>query len=212
MWCNRMKKRIISAVVSIGIILITLLSTFNFIFTPQETSLVKNGELNLQTWEFEKRRTLKLDGEWEFYPDELIIPENDHNPFREQKNMMKIVDVPGSWNEYLTDHKSSEGVGTYRLLIHVPRDGIYGVKTNKIHYANRVFMNGQLVGSSGIPSKNSEEYEANLQMYASTAPSKQEQMEIVFHVANENYPNGGIVNSVDFGTAEGINKLRDRNR
>src|SRR5690625_1213333 len=212
MWCNRMKKRIISAVVSIGIILITLLSTFNFIFTPQETSLVKNGELNLQTWDFEKRRTLKLDGEWEFYPDELIIPENDHNPFREQKNMMKIVDVPGSWNEYLTDHESSIGVGTYRLVVDVPIDDIYGIKTNKIHYASRLYINGQQIGSSGTPSKDPKEYKGNLQMYVATAPSEQKQMEIVFHIANGNYPTGGIVNSIDFGTAKGIEHLRDRNR
>lgn len=211
MWCNRMK-RIISVAVSIGIILITLLGIFNFNFSSQETTLATNGELDLHLWNFEKNATLKLDGEWEFYPNELIIPEEGHNQFLAYQDTMQIVDVPGSWNEYLSDHKMSKGVGTYRLVVHLPSDGIYGLKTNKIHYANRLFMNGQLAGSSGTPSKRSDEYEPNLQMYSSTASSQQRQMEIVFHVANDNYPTGGIVNSVDFGTAKGIERIRDRNR
>src|SRR5699024_11898591 len=111
-----------------------------------------------------------------------------------------------------SDHKMSKGVGTYRLVVHLTCDGIYGVKTNKIHYTNRLFMNGQLAGTSGTPSKRSDEYEPNLQMYSSTASSQQRQMEIVFHVANDNYPTGGIVNSVDFGTAKGIERIRDRNQ
>src|SRR5690625_720042 len=49
-------------------------------------------------------------------------------------------------------------------------------------------------------------------MNMSTAQSQQKQLEIVFHVANYTFPTGGIVNSVDFGTAKGIERLRDGDR
>ena len=211
MWCNKLK-RVISSVVAIGIIIITLLSVFHFPFLTQESPHAKNGELDLTLWNFTEKSTLPLDGEWEFYPNELITPAEDGNPFQAYQDKMELIDVPGSWNEYQTDPRSYDFVGTYRLLVNVPSDDVYGIKTNKIHYANQLFMNGKLVGSSGIPSKNSDEYDPNLQMYMSTAQSQQKQLEIVFHVANYTFPTGGIVNSVDFGTAKGIERLRDGDR
>ena len=211
MWCNKLK-RVISVVVAIGIIIITLLSVFYFPFLTQKSPQAINGELDLTLWNFTEKGTLPLDGEWEFYPNELITPAVDNNPFQAYQAKMEIIDVPGSWNEHQTDQKSTNHVGTYRLLVNVPSDDIYGIKTNKIHYANQLFMNGKLVGSSGVPSKYSDEYDPNLQMYMSTAPSEQKQLEIVFHVANNTYPTGGIVNSVDFGTAKAIERLRDSDR
>src|SRR5690625_1992854 len=190
MWCNKLK-RVISSVVTIGIIIISILSVFHFSFLTQESPNAKNGELDLTLWNFTEKSTLKLDGEWEFYPNELITPEEDNNPFQTYQDIMEIIDVPGPWNEYQTDNKTSNHVGTYRILVNLPQDDLYGIKTNKIHYANQLYMNGKLVGSSGTPSKYSDEYEPNLQMYISTAASKQKQMEIVFHVANDNYPTGG---------------------
>ena len=58
---------------------------------------------------------IKLDGEWEFYWNELLTPED----FREAgKKKTHYIDVPGSWNAYITEdgEVSGNGYATYRLL------------------------------------------------------------------------------------------------
>ena len=70
-------KRSIAVIISIGVILITLFNTF---FAEKLSShgnpLGKNSVIDLSSWDFEGKGTLKLNGEWEFYPGKLILPED----------------------------------------------------------------------------------------------------------------------------------------
>ena len=205
-------KRSIVVIISIGVILITL---FNVFFAEKLSNhgspLGKNGVIDLSSWDFEGKGTLKLNGEWEFYPGELILPE-DSRTFESFKELKTIVDVPGSWFDYPSDDEVVYNVGTYRLLVQVPKDDSYGLKTNIIRYANRLYMNGDFVGASGVPTDNVEEYKSNSKMYIGRANSHDNQIEIVFHVASHFYHSGGMVSAVDFGSFDKVLLLRDQNR
>lgn len=211
MWCEMMK-RLISIILLIIIIIITILGAFNLSPKPDDQPIVKQGKLELSSWKFTDTSTVSLDGEWEFYPDEFITPEKEKDAFYSYRHIKKIVNVPGPWEDYLDDGEMMDGVGTYRLMIQLPKDDLYGIKTNKINYSNRSYLNGYLAGKSGNPSKNIDEYVPNIGMYVGIAPSDEKLMEVVFHVASYDYLTGGMVNSVDFGTQSGIFHLRDSNR
>jgi len=187
-------------------IAITLLTTYfvlhSFRLFDSNTFAANNGVLSLQHWD--RQAELALDGEWDFYPDELIVPNPDEDVFDRYKAKRQSIPVPAAWDRYKSDKYAPYGTGTYRLLIHVPEDGLYGVKVNTIRNANTVYINGQELGSAGVPSQRAEEYRFDYKKYVVLGNSKNKQIELVILVANYEYAVGGIVSSLHFGLADQI--------
>ena len=171
-----------------------------------------NGVLSLQHWDRQDEKVVALDGEWDFYPGELIVPSPDEDVFEPYSNKRQTISVPAAWDRYMQGHATPYGTGTYRLLIHVPEDDRYGVKLNTIRNANKVFINGEELGSAGVPSKSTEEYRFDYKKYVVLENSKNKQVELVILVANHDYAVGGIVSSLYFGSADHILAKQSRER
>ncbi len=193
-------------ILSLIMVAITLLTTYfvlhSFRIFDSNTFTANDGVLSLQHWD--RQDELKLDGEWDFYPERLIVPSPDEDVFDRYKTQRQTIPVPAAWNRYKSEKAAPYGTGTYRLLIHVPEDDLYGVKLNTIRNANRVFINGQELGSAGVPSQRAEEYRFDYKKYVVLGNSKNKQIELVILVANYDYVVGGIVSSLDFGLADQI--------
>ncbi|OAB42407.1 hypothetical protein PGLA_12085 [Paenibacillus glacialis] len=189
-------------------IAVTLLTTYfvlhSFRIFDSNTFVAKNGVLSLQHWDWQDEKTIALDGEWDFYPDELIVPSPDEDVFERYKNKRQSILVPTAWDRYRAESATPYGTGTYRLLIHVPEDDLYGVKLNTIRNANKVYLNGEELGSAGVPSKSTEEYRFDYKKYIVLGNSENKQIELVILVANYDYAVGGIVSSLQFGLADQI--------
>ncbi|WP_373233242.1 ATP-binding protein [Cohnella sp.] len=187
-------------------IAITLLTTYfvlhSFRVFDSNTFAANNGVLSLQQWD--RQDKLVLDGEWDFYPEQLIVPHPDEDVFDRYKANRQTIPVPAAWDRYKSKKASPYGTGTYRLLIHVPEDDLYGVKLNTIRNANKVYLNGEELGSAGVPSDRIEEYRFDYKKYVVLGNSKNKQIELVILVANYDYAVGGIVSSLDFGLADQI--------
>ncbi|UAC48569.1 response regulator [Bacillus aquiflavi] len=204
--------RITALIISLGIFLFTILSIFPFESKSSSAPEADDGQLDLHLWDFEEKGKVELNGEWTFYPDELIDPHPDQDMFSEYRHLGKKMLVPSSWEVDRWRDKSEYVVGTYRLIIQVPKDGLYGVKTNTIRYASRLFINGKEVGSSGVPAKEREHFKAYNRKYIGLGESKEGQLEIVVQVANHRYPTGGIIHPLEFGTGEQIQLAKDQER
>ncbi|MEK3888754.1 ATP-binding protein [Bacillus sp. FSL K6-3431] len=206
-------RRIIAIILSIGIFLITLFSSFHLMVGSEKGAPnAEKGKLDLYAWDFEKKGILKLNGEWEFYSGELIFPQKNKNVFTKYSQKRKVVDVPGSWDSYLSDDDTVYGIGTYRLVIQVPQQDTYGIEKNTIRHASRLFINSEEVGASGVPSKNLTDFRSSDEKYIGMGGSAESEIEIVVHVANYYYPTGGIIHSLEFGTFDQIMWQRDWNR
>ncbi len=199
-----MKNRKFLSLILIAITLLTMyfvLHSFR-IFESNNTFTANNGVLSLEHWD--RQNELELDGEWDFYPEQLIVPNPDEDVFDRYKTQRQSIPVPSAWNRYKSEKAAPYGTGTYRLLIHVPEDDLYGVKLNTIRNANKVYINGQELGSAGVPSQRAEEYRFDYKKYVVLGNSKNKQIELVILVANYDYAVGGIVSSLDFGLADQI--------
>lgn len=136
-----------------------------------------------------------LTGDWLVYPNILIDP-TQPNAFIDYEHQAQMITVPSSFTSQL-DHEMI--VATYRLRITVAQDALYAIRTGDIRYANRMYINGELVGESGVPSTDPSLYQINAKKYIGVAQSDDRMLDIVIQVANNSYPSTGLVQPPLFG-------------
>ncbi len=77
------------------VILLVAGCSLNNTATPH--SDIQNGVLDLQGYDFELEGPVRLNGEWEFFWNNLLCPEDF--PVRNSENIeAKTIRVPSSWN------------------------------------------------------------------------------------------------------------------
>lgn len=111
----------------------------------------EKGVMDLAGLEWTSQSVIPLDGEWEFYPEQLLTPQQIHHT-RVQPIMMQ---VPGNWD----DSSNSQGYpmngksyGTYRLLVrNVPQGEWMAIAKRYVRFSDAMYLDGNLINSSGIP-------------------------------------------------------------
>lgn len=194
------RKYIISFLISIIIISLIIISIININFAKKEDGhFAEKGLLNLENWSMDKDKVIELDGQWEFYSGVLIKPGEDFN-----QSLKQYVEVPGSWEEYLQGKGLENGSGTYRLIIKVPKEDLYGIKTKTIRLANRIYLNGEEVANAGNPSVDSKTFEAESKYNIGACNSLNKEIEMIVHVTSLDFRSGGIIKPIELGLFKSI--------
>ncbi|MFD2043768.1 ATP-binding protein [Ornithinibacillus salinisoli] len=202
-------KQTISIITSVLIIVLTLLGLISKWFGNENVYHIENGVLDLRNWNTMEEGTVKLNGEWEFYKNKLIDPEE----FAYYSHEKSYIKVPGNWDSEFTGTKNSIETGTYRLSILVPEKDRFGLQINSIRHASKTFINGEFVGGMGITSSLIDEHSYREGKYLVFPTSKNGLLEIVIHVSNTHgVPNGGIVKSISFGEMNQIISESNRSK
>ncbi|MFC3789713.1 histidine kinase [Paenibacillus sp. GCM10012307] len=164
---------------------------------------IKVGVLDLQGWDPAAQAVFDLDGEWEFYPQQLISPEQ----MPEKLKGRQYIKVPGNWNGVRAGDDQimkGYGFGTYRLLIrHAPKDQLLGLYKEYVRFSDRLYINGKLMGESGSPGVSRSSYEPRNVPYTAFFHAEDE-VELLLQVANFDYKAGGIHSSLQFGLGHAI--------
>ncbi|WP_138752251.1 ATP-binding protein [Paenibacillus sinopodophylli] len=200
-----MRKKLAAVVATLVILTATYGILFAYVsFQKKQSPIAVNGSIDLTLWKFKENGLIPLDGEWMFYPNRLLT----HADFLSSSPQASTtIQVPGSWSSRM----NMTGMATYRLRLHINNtEMMYGLKTASILISNRLIVNGETVGSSGIPAAHREYYAVN-KPYVSYFKLKPGWNELLVQVANYEFSGGsGISNSLFLGTAEQISGLRDR--
>ncbi|MGI6752313.1 MAG: ATP-binding protein [Anaerovoracaceae bacterium] len=204
-------RRIASIILASIIIMASVvgLICINYIHMEAE-NITPNGILDLSNWNPESRKPIQLNGKWEFYPHIFIDPVQ--SSFSTEGSGRKYVYVPGDWGEGFYPHGSSNAFGTYRLVIKVPEDRQYGIKTSTIRTSARIFMNGREVASVGRVSPDKSGYMPGSRYKIGFAESVDKEMELVIHVSSFDYRTGGILKPIKFGNVDTLVKQNNRER
>jgi serine phosphatase RsbU (regulator of sigma subunit) len=147
--------------------------------------------------------TLSLQGKWEFYPSELILPGefSGKNPH--------FVQVPAVWSSY---RKSDQPLTpnynccTFRLKVALNghREDL-ALIVPKIWTANRVYANGQFLIETGKVGCSAQENQNNIVEQIVPLPKLQtDSLELVVHVANFDFFLGGIIEEFYIGTQKAV--------
>lgn len=176
--------------------------------------VVNDGILDLTKLNYNRSKSIKLEGYWEFYWDQLLSPED----FKNHNNNLKgeLVIVPKSWTAYKNGNEKlpSAGVGTYRLKIKKQADTletIYGLKISTVFSNYKLWVNGQLlkeVGAVGKDKTNSKpKFEYNdIPFVLDPEKGNTEEIDIIIQVSNFSHKRGGLQKPILFSSLETLHK------
>lgn len=172
-----------------------------------KTPVAKQGVLDLRGWDFGAGGSVDLSGEWEFYWDRLIGPEDFQREPRPAPS--GLFRVPGSWKGFLLHDARLPGTGyaTYRLRVITGRQtGNMAFSFKTVSTALRFYVQGKCITSIGHVGRNSGESVPAYRSHAVPAGSLPGEFDIVMQISNFHYRTGGPWRSIRFGLAEKINR------
>jgi signal transduction histidine kinase/CheY-like chemotaxis protein len=174
--------------------------------------VAEQGVLDLSNWDFEKEGVVRLNGEWEFYWQRLLAPNEllSSNTGKEQK----FINLPSSWNGYQVNDEvlSGDGYATYYLRI-IGNEGNKKLmfKTSWMGTSYNLFVNGDLIASNGVVARTREEMTPQYFPLTTSYYSNTESLDIVLQVANFHHREGGAWYPIEMGLEKQITKIRESN-
>lgn len=191
----------------IGIALLLILSSC---YSGNQPPIAKKGVLDLSGWDFNKNGIVRLDGEWEFYWQKLVMPEQFRDGSQGQKN--GLIRLPDKWNGYEINGVPLTGMGyaTFRLkIITTGFTEPYALKVLDMGTSYRIWVDGHLVLCNGTVgtarNKTTPQY---LPQTGSIFP-QHNSIDIVLQVANFHHRKGGVWKLVEFGPESRIKRRRE---
>lgn len=173
-------------------------------FQKESLHIVHNGITQVDMEALQDYSVIKLNGDWSFYPNRLIAPnEVIGNPAVQRLTLA----VPSDWSDFVHPKGDEPVVGTYYVRIKVPTEGQYGLYIRTIRQANRIFINGEEVGGMGNPTESLQDFKRESDdRYTVFARSENLTLDVVIHVGNYNYSKAGILYPIEFGTKAAIQR------
>lgn len=114
------------------------------------------GILDLSDWDFNKNGPARLYGEWGFYWDQLLTP-NDFNTLH-PPDKTGFFKVPGGWGKKVVNGTplKLKGHATLRLKIRMPEDNTPILFNTSTYLSSwKVWLDGKLLAKAGETSKKS---------------------------------------------------------
>lgn len=149
-----------------------------------------------------------LDGEWEFYWNQFISPDEI-----DKGQITGYIPVPGSWNKTIPSKGilSGDGFATYRLSFITEENGRLALKIPRLHTAYKLWVNGELKASAGTIGKTRDLSVPQFLPQVILFDARQGDNEIVIQLSNFYHRSGGILESITVGSEKQILDLRYKN-
>lgn len=160
------------------------------------------GFLDLSEHPFQDGDLLRLEGEWEFYPGELLEPAEIQTAQRSQANFIK---VPGLWNGYPVGSETLPGHGyaTYRLKVRfAPGESVKSIYIGNQNTSYRLWVDQSLLTTSGRVGTTANESEPEARPQILSFPVADDPTEFTVQIANFAHRNGGFSSTILIGNQD----------
>jgi len=193
------------------IIFFILIVIFNvFTGTHKNQVLAKDGTLDLSNWDFNKDGVASLDGEWEFYWNQLLTYEDFHkeNPIKTDG----YFKIPNVWTNYTLNGGKvpPNGYATYRLKIKTNNvDSLKGLKILTSSTSYKLMINSKVISENGVVGNTEETTVSEFRPQAVSFQNSSEDFEVIVQISNYVYSRGGMWHSIYMGNDNDIRKLKE---
>lgn len=144
----------------------------------------QNGFLDLSNFDFQENEFIALNGEWEFYWNELLNETELKN-----RNAKSYREISSLWN----DDYSAIGYATYKLTILFPKNtSSLSLEIPDFYSSFEMYLDSQLIAENGKVAKSKKDYTPKWEIR--TVPiqfSASDTVTLVLQVANFDHHRGG---------------------
>ena len=162
--------------------------------------LARQGLMDLGGYDPVKNGPVRLDGEWEFYWNRLLAPEDFRGP--RLPAVSGFLALPTAWNGVRLNGKKLGGTGfaTFRLRI-LPGPGKQELALHfvDLNSAYRLWANGTLLAEGGVVGRSAAEEITNQSIRLPRLSFGEQPVELLLQVSNHHYREGGVVSSIELG-------------
>ena len=176
-----------------------------------QNTIINNGYLDLTNINLDKK-TIELKGNWDFYWNELLLPNSYLDSLKGHKKY--LAKVPRTWQNVKLDDNTyctADGYATYRLRIRVNnKDEIYGIKLGAVFTAYNLYVDGKLLKSMGqvgttkessIPKFHTEEIPIPIQKKEGI---DSQIIDLILHISNFHHRRASLKEPTYFGRMENV--------
>lgn len=172
---------------------------------PHDPAAVK-GVLDLRPYGLPEDRTIALDGEWEFYPRQLL---EQVEPGSASAPSPVYLKVPALWKDNAASPAGETfQYGTYRLRILLPEGehGVLGLSLKDIKQGSALYINGRAMGGSGELAEQAHSFVSGVMAYQAFFEPRENELELMIQVAVDTgfRYKGGIAKSLSFGVSTAV--------
>ncbi|WP_230986746.1 ATP-binding response regulator [Cohnella fermenti] len=181
---------------------------------------ITDGVLDLRGVDWETTGPMRLNGEWEWYPGQLL----SSGELPSEARPRQTIQVPGNWGTPFSPSGSSGpsgpeqqgsgsayGYGTYRLRVLVdPLKQPIAFSIASVKSSSEAEVNGEIAGGSGTVTADRDTYKPNNVSYTATYYQEDAtEIELLLRVTNYESPlSGGVIRPVLFGLQSDIESSR----
>lgn len=168
----------------------------------------KEGILNL-TQVHVGENPIKLAGEWAFYWQELLSPEDIRTRSAMAGNTDRWINIPSSWLGYRLDGRQLNGTGyaTFRLVIELgeqDRNERLALRLPTIFHSYKLWVDGELLAEVGVVGQDKSRVTPRLATKLVFFQPESDKVELVMQVANFHHMRGGITKSIELGGSDAL--------
>ncbi|MEN6439467.1 MAG: ATP-binding protein [Syntrophobacter sp.] len=188
------------------VVLISVLAACDHGANRETMPQARRGVLDLTGWDPCGDSPVPLDGEWEFYWEQLLTPDDFKGPRLPEKTGYLIL--PSAWHHFRVADKKIErtGYATLRLLM-TPgpacRENL-AVQLQEINSAYILWINGELFAQGGIVAKAADGEVPNPSLLVHEFQSRGSPIELVLQISNFHNRDGGVLASPRLGSAASV--------
>lgn len=185
--------------VRVGLLCVVLVAVMGCMGCLRQTApSAVAGVLDLREVNWAQANSLPLNGEWEFYWDQLLTPADF---VAGKSGSSSLLVVPGTWNHAPEEQDLARaGQATYRLrLLCEAGDAPLEVRLVDIQMAYKLWSNGALVAQSGRVGLSAEEETPQRSLRIAAIMPSNGEVELVLQVSNHHFRVGGIPETIIIG-------------
>ena len=189
------------------IILTISLLLFSCSKSEKEIRLAKKGVIDFSEWDFNEDGISNLNGEWEFYWEQLLCPSDFIS--EEQPAISSYVQVPNLWKKYKIKGKErgSKGYATYKIRILIPeKNCVYSLKFKRVETAYKLWANDEFIAEIGKVGTSITNSSSKWLPQEYTFFTDKDYIDLIIQLSNFRHKKGGITHEVKIGSPKQLNK------
>ncbi len=153
---------------------------------------------------------IKLQGDWTFYWQELLSPEDIRNrSVSDSRDQERWIGIPNSWLGYQLDGQRLDGSGyaTFKLVIRLSdqdRNERLALRLPTIFHAYALWVNGEKLAEVGEVGRDKPSVTPRLATKLVFFQPEDDTVELVMQVANFHHKRGGITKYIELGGSDAL--------